>query len=113
MVIVGSAFAVRRGLTGGFLRELDLRGAGLNRSRWSPGRPAGLDGAGLRLRRPPGCCCVAAGTTTTRRRRPGWTPACNGVADEPYGPALLLALLAVGLAAFAVYCLFDARYRKA
>jgi hypothetical protein len=34
------------------------------------------------------------------------------VAYEAYGP-VLLALLAVGLAAFAVYCLFDARYRKA
>ena len=32
------------------------------------------------------------------------------LADEPFGPALLLAL-AAGLAVFAVFCLFDARYR--
>lgn len=34
----------------------------------------------------------------------------RALADEPFGPALLLAL-AVGLAVFAVFCLFDARYR--
>ena len=32
------------------------------------------------------------------------------LADQPFGPGLLL-LLAAGLAVFAVYCLFDARYR--
>jgi hypothetical protein len=32
------------------------------------------------------------------------------LADQPYGPASLL-LLAAGLAVFAVFCLFDARYR--
>ena len=36
----------------------------------------------------------------------------QAMADEPYGP-LLLVLLALGLIAFGVYCLFDARYRKA
>ena len=34
----------------------------------------------------------------------------RALADEPFGPALLL-LLAAGLAVFAVFCLFDARYR--
>lgn len=34
----------------------------------------------------------------------------RALADEPYGPALLLAP-AAGLAVFAVFCLFDARYR--
>ena len=32
------------------------------------------------------------------------------LADQPFGPILLLAL-AAGLAVFAVFCLFDARYR--
>jgi hypothetical protein len=34
------------------------------------------------------------------------------VADEWYGPVLLV-VLALGLVAFGVYCFFDARYRKA
>ena len=34
------------------------------------------------------------------------------VADEPYGPPLIIAL-ALGLVAFGIYCFFDARYRKA
>ena len=34
----------------------------------------------------------------------------RALADQPFGPGLLL-LLAGGLAVFAVYCLFDARYR--
>jgi hypothetical protein len=36
----------------------------------------------------------------------------QAVADQPYGPPLL-GLLALGLVAFGVYCLYDARYRKA
>ena len=32
------------------------------------------------------------------------------LADQPFGPVLLL-VLAAGLAVFAVFCLFDARYR--
>jgi hypothetical protein len=35
----------------------------------------------------------------------------RALADEPFGPALLL-LLAAGLAVFAVFCLFDAQYRR-
>jgi hypothetical protein len=34
----------------------------------------------------------------------------RALAQQPFGPVLLL-LLAAGLAVFAVYCLFDARYR--
>jgi hypothetical protein len=78
VVIVGSAFAVRRGLTGGFLRELDLRGAGLNRSLLVT-RIGRLGWAALGVAYGvPGVLLVVAGTTTTRRCRPGWTPACNG-----------------------------------
>ena len=38
------------------------------------------------------------------------TPTIRALADQPFGPGLLL-LLAGGLGVFAVYCLFDARYR--
>ena len=36
--------------------------------------------------------------------------AIRTLADQPFGPVLLL-VLAAGLAVFAVFCLFDARYR--
>jgi Domain of Unknown Function (DUF1206) len=36
----------------------------------------------------------------------------KALAGQPYGPFLLL-VLAAGLLAFGVHCLFDARYRKA
>jgi hypothetical protein len=112
VVVVGSAFAVRRGLTGGFLRELDLRGAGLNRSRLVTriGR-AGWAALGVAYG-VPGVLLVLAGATYDPAAPTGLDAGLQLLADEPYGP-LLLALLALGLAAFAVYCLFDARYRKA
>jgi hypothetical protein len=112
VVIVGSAFAVRRGLTGGFLRELDLRGAGLNRSQLVT-RIGRLGWAALGVAYGvPGVLLVVAGTTYDPAVPTGLDAGLQRVADEPYGPPLL-ALLALGLAAFAVYCLFDARYRKA
>jgi hypothetical protein len=60
----------------------------------------------------PGVLLVVAGTTYDPAVPTGLDAGLQRVADEGYGP-VLLALLAVGLAAFAVYCLFDARYRKA
>ena len=36
----------------------------------------------------------------------------QALADEPYGP-ILLVVLALGLIAFGAYCFLDARYRKA
>lgn len=41
----------------------------------------------------------------------GLDAALKTLAGQPYG-AVLLSLVAVGLACFGVYCLFDARYRK-
>lgn len=111
-VVVGSAYAVRRGLTAGFLRDLDLRGAGLNRSRLVTriGRLGWCAlGAAYGI---PGVLLVLAGVTYDPDVPTGLDAGLQRVADEPYGPALLV-LLALGLVAFGVYCLFDARYRKA
>ena len=112
VVVVGSGFAVRRGLTSAFLRDLDLRGAGLNRSRLVT-RVGRLGWTALGVAYGvPGVLLVIAGATYDPAAPTGLDSGLQQVADEPYGP-LLLALLALGLAAFAVYCLFDARYRKA
>jgi Domain of Unknown Function (DUF1206) len=112
VVVVGSAFAVRRGITRGFLRDLDLRGAGLNRSNlvtrigqygWAAlGVAYGI----------PGVLFVVAATTYDPDVPTGLDAGLQALADEPYGPFLLV-LLALGLIAFGVYCFFDARYRKA
>ena len=84
VVIVGSAYAVRRGLTGGFLRELDLRGAGLNRSRLVTriGR-LGWAALGVAYGDPRGAAGGRRARPTTRRCRPGWTPACSGSPTSP------------------------------
>jgi hypothetical protein len=55
---------------------------------------------------------VVAGLTYDASVPTGLDAGLQQVADEPYGPFLLV-LLALGLVAFGVYCLFDARYRKA
>jgi hypothetical protein len=112
IVIVGSAFAVRRGLTHAFLRELDLRGAGLNRSQLVT-RVGQLGWTALGVAYGiPGALLVAAAATYDPARPTGLDAGLQAIADEPFGPVLLVAL-ALGLIAFGVYCLFDARYRKA
>ncbi|HVH22605.1 MAG TPA: DUF1206 domain-containing protein [Pseudonocardia sp.] len=111
-VIIGSAYAARRGVTGGFLRDLDLRGAGLNRSQLVT-RIGRLGWAALGVAYGiPGVLLVVAGLTYDPAVPTGLDAGLQRVSDEPYGP-LLLVLLALGLVAFGVYCLFDARYRKA
>ena len=111
-VIIGAAYAVRRGLTASFLRDLDLRGAGLNRSRLVT-RIGRFGWAALGVAYGiPGALLVVAGLSYDPAAPTGLDAGLQEVADEPYGPPLLV-LLAVGLTAFAVYCLFDARYRKA
>lgn len=112
VVVAGAVAAVRRGLTLGFLRELDLRGAGLNRSRlvtrvgqvgWSAlGVAYGV----------PGVLLVVAAARFDPAQPTTLDAGLQAVAAEPYGAVLLVAL-AAGLAAFGVYCVFDARYRKA
>jgi hypothetical protein len=112
LVIVGSAFAVRRGLTQAFLRQLDLCGAGLNRSRLVT-RVGQLGWTALGFAYGiPGVLLVLAAVTYDPDVPTGLDAGLQAVADEPYGPSLLV-LLALGLVAFGAYCFCDARYRKA
>ena len=111
-LVIGACYAVYRGVTSAFLRELDLSGASPEQTRWAI-RLGRIGWAALGLVYGfPGVLFIVAATTY----RPG-TPTSldsglRSVADEPYGPPLIIAL-ALGLVAFGIYCFFDARYRKA
>lgn len=112
VVLVGAAFAVRRGLTLAFLRELDLRGAGLNRSQLVT-RVGQVGWVALgAVYVIPGVLLVVAAARYDPAAPTGLDAGLQAMADEPYGPFLLV-LLALGLLAFGAYCFFDARYRKA
>jgi hypothetical protein len=112
VVLVGAALAVRRGVTHAFLRELDLRGAGLNRSQLITGvGQVGWVALGA-VYVIPGVLLVIAASRYDPAAPTGLDAGLQAVADEPYGPFLLV-LLALGLLAFGGYCFFDARYRKA
>ena len=111
-VVVGSGYAVRRGLQHTFLRELDLRGAGLRRSMLVK-RVGQLGWVALGVAYGvPGALLVVAAVQLDPAQPATLDAGLQALAGEPYGPALLVAL-ALGLLAFGVYCLFDARYRKA
>lgn len=111
-VIVGSAFAVRRGITHGFLRELDLRGAGLRRSTLVT-RVGQVGWVALGFAYGvPGALLVVAAVRYDPAQPTTLDAGLQAVADEPYGPFLLV-VLALGLLAFGLYCAYDARYRRA
>ncbi len=111
-LVVGAVFAVRRGITHGFLRELDLRGAGLNRSNLvTRVGQVGWCALGVAYGGP-GVLLVIAAIRYDPAQPVGLDAGLQALAAQPSGPVLLV-VLALGLAAFGVYCLFDARYRKA
>jgi hypothetical protein len=60
----------------------------------------------------PGVLLVVAAKRYDPAQPTGLDAGLQVVADEWYGPALLV-VLALGLVAFGVYCFFDARSRKA
>jgi hypothetical protein len=111
-VVAGALFAVRRGISTAFLRDLDLRGAGLNRSTFVTrlGR-VGWCALGVAYG-VPGVLLVVAAVRYDPAQPTTLDAGLQAVADQAYGPPLL-GLLALGLVAFGVYCLYDARYRKA
>lgn len=109
-VVVGSAYAVRRGVQHTFLRELDLRGAGLRRSTLvTRTGQVGWVAAGFAYG-VPGVLLVVAAVRYDPKQPTTLDAGLQALADQPYG-APLLVLLALGLTAFGVYCFFDARYR--
>lgn len=111
-VIVGSGYAVRRGVQHTFLRELDLRGAGLRRStRVTRVGQVGWIALGVAYG-VPGALLVTAAVRYDPAQPTTLDAGLQALADRPWGPPLLV-VLALGLVAFGVYCLYDARYRRA
>lgn len=112
VVVVVAGYAAYRGLAATFLRELDLRGAGLRRSflvtrlgraGWTS-LGAAYVGTGVLL--------VAAAVRYDPDQPVGLDATLQALGGQPLGRAVLV-VLAAGLAVFGTYCLLDARYRKA
>ena len=111
-LIVGGGYAVYRGITKGFLRELDLRGEAARRVRgvtaigqvgWTAlGAVYGI----------PGVLLVVAAVRFDPKAPVGLDAGLQAVGRGPFGVPVMIAL-ALGLVAFGVYCFVDARYRKA
>ena len=59
-----------------------------------------------------GILVVVAAVRSDPSKATGLDTALKTLAAQPYG-VVLLVIVALGLAAFGVYCLFDARYRRA
>jgi hypothetical protein len=111
-LVVGAGYAVYRGLTKAFLRELDLSGATPQRARMVT-RLGRLGWAALGLvYGTPGVLLLVAGSTYDPDAPTTLDAGLHTVAGEPYGGPLIIAL-ALGLVAFGVYCFFDGWYRKA
>ena len=112
-LVVGGGYAVYRGVTHAFLRDLDLRGAGLSRSflvtRIGQRR---LDPRSAPSTGPPGCCSSSPRSRFDPAQPAGLDAGLRPSPTQPYGPVVLV-VLALGLGAFGVHCFFDARYRKA
>ena len=109
-LVGAAAYAVHRGLSDGFLRDLDLRGAGLNRSLlvMRLGR-VGWPALGVAY----GLCGVLIVVAAVRHdpaQPVGLDAGLKLLGAQPFGPPALV-VLALGLAVFGVYALFDARHR--
>ena len=111
-LVVGACYAVYRGVTSAFLRELDLSGASPEQTRWAI-RLGRIGWAALGLVYGfPGVLFIVAATTYS----PG-TPTSLGL-RAPHGRGRALRAAADHRArarprGVRVYCFFDARYRKA
>ncbi|NMH95438.1 DUF1206 domain-containing protein [Pseudonocardia bannensis] len=110
-VLVLAGYAVYRGLSKAFCRDLDLgraepRAARLAVRLGQVGWPA----LGLAYGTT-GVLLILAAVRYNPDQPVGLDAGLKALGAQPYGQVLLL-VLALGLGIFGVYCLFDARYRK-
>jgi hypothetical protein len=112
VVLVVAGVLVHRGLTKDFRRQLDLRSAGptMRRAAVRLGQ-VGYAALGA-VYGIAGILVVVAAVRSDPSQATGLDTALKTVAAQPYGVALLLAT-AAGLAAFGVFAVLDARYRRA
>lgn len=110
-IVVAGLFAVRHGLTRSFMKEQDLGRAGPSARRavrWLG--QVGYVALGT-VYGTAGVLVVVAAVQSEPAKATGLDVALKTLAAQPYGTVLLV-LIALGLAAFAVFTLFDARYRR-
>jgi type IV secretory pathway VirB2 component (pilin) len=110
-VIGIAALVVRHGLRRRFTEHLDLISAGprMNRAVVRLGQ-VGYAALGTAYGIA-GILVIVAGWQSDPAKATGLDVALKSLAGQSYGPVLLL-LIAAGVAAFGVYCLFDARFRR-
>jgi Domain of Unknown Function (DUF1206) len=110
-IVAISVYLVHRGMTKRFVEDLDLAGA----------EPHARDAA-IRFGQVGwtalgvaygiiGLLATYSAATYDPEKATGMDAALKTLAGQPYGAVLLL-LVAAGLACFGAYCLFDARYRR-
>jgi Domain of Unknown Function (DUF1206) len=111
VVIALAAFVVRHGVKKRFLEDLDLGSANpsIRRTVTRLGQ-VGYTALGVAYGIA-GALVVVAALRSDPSKATGLDTALKTLAAQPYGD-LLLVVVALGVAAFGVYCLFDARYRR-
>lgn len=111
-VIVAAVLSVRRAIGHRFLRDLDLRSATARTRQWV--KRLGVLGylAKSVAYAVIGILLTVAAVDLDPAEAGGLDAALRTLAAQPFGIVLLVAV-AIGFAAFGVYCFFDARYRKA
>ncbi len=109
-VLVVSGFLIHRGLGRRFLEDLDLSQAGPTQRRVAIRLgQVGYTALGVAYGTA-GFLVIAAAVTSDPKKATGLDVALGTLAEQPYG-MVLLGAVALGLACYGTYCLFDARYR--
>jgi hypothetical protein len=111
-IVAIALYLVHRGVNRRFLEDLDLAGAE-HHARDAAVRFGQVGWTGLGVAYGIiGLLITYAAISYDPEKATGMDTALKTLAGQPYGTVLLL-LVAAGLACFGVYCLFDARYRRA
>jgi len=111
-IVAIALYLVHRGLTGRFVDDLNLAGT-QPRARDATNRLGRVGWTALGVAYGIiGLLITYAAASYDPAKATGMDTALKTLAGQPYG-TVLLGLVAAGLACFGVYCLFDARYRRA
>lgn len=111
-IIAAGAFVAHHGLTKQFTKEHDVDDAAGRSVRRLAGRLGQIGYAALgAVYGVAGVLVIVAAVQSQPAKATGLDVALRSLAGQPYG-SVLLGLIAVGLAIFSVFCLFDARYRR-
>lgn len=111
VIVGGAAYVAWRGISKRFLEDLDFSGASAGtRDLATKLGQAGWAGVGVAYALV-GAFVVGAAVTHDPEKASGLDAALSRTAGQPYG-VVLLVLIAAGLAAYGVFCFFQARFRE-